>query len=161
MGMRLSEHAAVSMLDPSSGDVGGTTLATGWVSMKNYARAMAHVELGTWDSSDDLDHCRIEQAVNSSGGSSKELTTDASGGNYDTDSPVDADGNSVTIEIRAEDLDVDGGFNHIRFVVGEDGDTGVDQLAGFLMRYGYAHPQKEVLAGAASAGAVVYVDSGT
>lgn len=158
--MRLSEHAAVSLLNPSASDVGGTTLATSWVSMKNFARAMAYVELGTWNASDDLDHCRIEQATDNAGAGSKELTTDASGGNYDTDNPIDADGNFVIIEIRAEDLDADGGFDFIRLVVGEDGNTGVDDVGGFLIRYGYAYPQKE-LQGAASTGAQVYVDPNT
>ena len=160
MSYRLSEDTAIALLDPSSGDVGGTTLATGYVSMANFERAMAYVELGTWNGSDDLDHCRIEQATDSSGTSMKELTTDASGGNYDTDSPIDADGNFVIIEIRAEDLDTDNGFDHIRFVVGEDGNSGTDDLGGFLVRYGAAYRRKE-LTGAASSGAQVYVDPNT
>jgi hypothetical protein len=154
MSMELSEHASVSLLETS--DIGGTNASTSWVSMKNYARAFAYVEIGTWNASDDLDECRFQQATDSSGTSVKDLTTDASGGNYDTDNPVDADGNFVVIEIRAEDLDTDNGFDHIRLYVAEGGNSGVDNVTAVVLRYGYSYPQKE-LQGAASTGAQVYV----
>ena len=160
MSQRLSEHASIDLLDLA--DIGGTNAQNngGWLSMKNYARAMFYVEIGTWDSSDDLDECRIQQATDSSGTSAKDLTSDASGGNYDTDNPVDADGNFVIVEIRAEDMDVHNGFDYIRGYVAEGGNTGVDNVAGVLIRYGYAYPKKE-LQGAASTGAQVYVDTNT
>ena len=154
MSMELSEHASVSLIETA--DIGGTNASSSYVSMKNCARAFAYVEIGTWDSGDDLDECRFQQATDSSGTSVKDLTTDASGGDYDTDNPVDADGNFVIIEIRAEDLDTDNGFDHIRLYVAEGGNTGVDNVTGFVIRYGYAYPQKE-LQGAASTGAQVYV----
>ena len=160
MSMRLSEHASIDLLDLA--DIGGTNAQNngGWLSMKNYARAMAYVEIGTWDSSDDLDECRFQQATDSSGTSAKDLTSDASGGNYDTDNPVDADGNFVVIEVRGEDMDVDNGFDYIRLYVAEGGNTGVDNVSGVVIRYGYAYPKKE-LQGAASTGAQVYVDVNT
>ena len=160
MSMRLSEHASIDLLDLA--DIGGTNAQNngGWLSMKNYARAMAYVEIGTFDSSDDLDECRFQQATDSSGTSAKDLTSDASGGNYDTDNPVDADGNFVIIEVRAEDMDVDNGFDYIRLYVAEGGNTGTDNVAGVVIRYGYAYPKKE-LQGAASTGAQVYVDVNT
>src|SRR3989304_10301156 len=102
MSMRLSEHAAFTLIETT--DVGGTTATSARVSMKGYARAMAYVEIGTWNATDDLDHCRIESFAAASGGSATEVTTDASGGDYDTANPVDADGDFVIIEIRAEDL---------------------------------------------------------
>ena len=157
MAMRLSEHASIDLLDLA--DIGGTNAQNngGWLSMKNFSRAMAYVELGTWNGSDDLDHCRIEQATDSSGTSMKELTTDASGGNYDTDAPIDADGDFVVIEVRGEDFDIDSSFEHIRLYVAEAGNSGVDNVFGIVARYGYAYPQKE-LQGAASTGSKVYVD---
>lgn len=159
---RLSEHATVtplSLLGGSGGepflhDIGGTNASTPWVSMKNYARAMAYVELGTWNATDDLDECRIEAATNSNGDDSEEVTTDASGGDYDTANPIDADGDFVIIEIRAEDLPDSKPF--IRLYVAEGGNTGTDNVGGFLLRYGYAYPQKE-LQGAAATGSKVYV----
>ena len=160
MSQRLSEHASIDLMDLA--DIGGTNAQNngGWLSMKNYARAMAYVEIGTWDSSDDLDECRFQQATDSSGTSAKDLTTDESGGNYDTDNPLDADSNFCVIEIRGEDMDVDNGFDYIRLYVAEGGNTGVDNIAGVVVRYGYAYPKKE-LQGAASTGAQVYVDTNT
>ena len=160
MAMRLSEHASIDMMVEQ--DIGGTNASNdgSYLSMKNYARALFYVELGTWDSSDDLDECRIQQATDSSGTSVKDLTSDASGGNYDTDNPIDADGDFVIIEIRGEDMDVDSGFDYIRGYVAEGGNTGVDNVMGVLIRYGYAYPKKE-LQGAASTGSQVYVDTNT
>jgi hypothetical protein len=160
MSMRLSEHADIDLMVEQ--DIGGTNASNdgGYLSMKNYARALFYVELGTWDSGDDLDECRIQQATDSSGTSVKDLTSDASGGNYDTDNPIDADGDFVIVEIRAEDMDVDNGFDFIRGYVAEGGNSGVDNVMGVLIRYGYAYPKKE-LQGAASTGSKVYVDINT
>ena len=160
MSMALSEHIDIDLMVEQ--DIGGTNAQNdgGWVSMKNYARALFYVELGTWDSGDDLDECRIQQASDSSGTGAKDLTSDASGGNYDTDNPIDADGDFVIVEIRAEDMDVDGGFDHIRGYVAEGGNSGVDNVMGVLIRSGYAYPKKE-LQGAASTGSQVYVTTGT
>jgi len=143
-------------------DIGGTNAQNngGYLSMKNYARVMAYVELGTWDSGDDLDECRLQQATDSSGTSVKDLTTDASGGNYDTDNPIDSDNDFVVLEARAEDMDVDNGFDYIRLYVAEGGNSGTDNISGVVIRYGYAYPKKE-LQGAASTGSKVYVDINT
>ena len=156
MSMRISEHASIDLLDTQ--DIGGTNAQNngGYLSMKNFSRVMLYVEIGTWDSGDDLDECRLQQATDSSGTSVKDFTTDASGGDYDTDNPVDADGDFVIIEARAEDMDVDNGFDFVRLYVAEGGNTGVDNVAGVLIRYGYAYPKKE-LQGAASTGSKVYV----
>lgn len=158
--IRLSEHCAVDLLETT--DIGGTNAqnAGGYLSMKDYPQVSAYVEIGTWNSTDDLDECRIEQASDSSGTGVKDLTTDASGGNYDTDNPVDADGDFVIIEVRGEDLDVDNLFNHVRLYVAEAGNTGADNVTGVVSRYGYSYPQKE-LQGAAVTGSKVYVDTGT
>jgi hypothetical protein len=158
MGMRLSEHAASDFLEQA--DIGGTNAqnAGGYLSMTDYARAYARVELGTWNATDDLDECRFQQASDSSGTGVKDLTTDASGGNYDTDAPIDADGDFVVIEVRGEDFDIDSGFEHIRLYVAEAGNSGTDNVFGVVFRYGYAYPQKE-LQGAASSGSKVYVST--
>jgi hypothetical protein len=160
MSNRLSEHAVIDLMDLA--DIGGTNAQNngGWLSMESYSRVMAYVEIGTWNGTDDLDECRLQQASDSSGTGAKDLTTDASGGNYDTDNPVDADGNFVIIEARGEDFDVDNGFNHVRLYVAEGGNSGADNVAGVLIRYGYQSPQKE-LQGAAVTGGQVYVSTST
>ena len=158
MSMRLSEHAATDFLEQA--DIGGTNAqnAGGYLSMADYSRAYARVELGTWNGTDDLDECRFQQASDSSGTGVKDLTTDASGGNYDTDAPIDADGDFVVIEVRGEDFDIDSSFEHIRLYVAEAGNSGTDNVFGVVARYGYAYPQKE-LQGAASTGSKVYVST--
>ena len=170
MSMRLSEHAIISDADNLTGsdgqpflqDIGGTNAQSDYVSMKDFARCMAYYVLGTWNATDDVDECRIQQASAAAGTGVKDLTTDAAAGDYDTDNPIDADGDFVIIEVRAEDLDVDSAtpFNHVRAYAAEGGNSGVDNVGFMLVRYGYAYPQKE-LQGAAATGSKVYVDTST
>ena len=149
-----SEDFAVTLLETT--DIGGTSATTSYVSMEGFSRATAYIELNSWDSGDDLDSCHFLQSTDTSGTSSKGLTTSASGGNYDTDSPVDADGNFVIIDIRAEDLDTDNGFKTIALYVAEAGNSGTDNVTGFIIRHGAKHKAKEKN-GASSSGAQVYV----
>lgn len=168
MGMRFSEHSTFAGLDNLTGsagqpfrqDIGGTNAQTNYVTMKNYGRAVFFVLLGSWNGSDDLDEFRFQQATNSSGGSVKDLTTDASGGNYDTDNTLNAAGDFAIAEVRAEDMDVDGGFDFLRGFVGEGSDSGTDNIGGMLVRYDFMYPQKEIQ-GAAVTGEKVYVDPST
>lgn len=160
----MSRDAVVSPLinltgsagQPFLQDIGGTYATTDWVSLAEYEGVFAYVQLGTWNATDDLDECRLEQATDSSGTGAKDLTTDASGGNYDTAAPIDAAGNFVVLEAKSEDLDVANGFTHVRLYVAEGGNTGTDNVGGFLLRYGAKNKRKE-LQGAASSGAQVYV----
>lgn len=143
--------------EPFLKDIGGTNAQTAWVSMAEWERVYAYVQIGaTWNATDDLDECRLQQATDSSGTGAKDLTTDASGGNYDTDNPVDAAGNFVVLEAKNEDLDVANGFTHVRLYVAEGGNTGVDYVGGFLMVHGARNKRKQ-LQGAASTGEQVYV----
>tara|TARA_R110000823_G_scaffold297009_5_gene417047 strand:- start:1578 stop:2048 length:471 start_codon:yes stop_codon:yes gene_type:complete len=154
MGVKGSEDMAFTPLEQA--DIGGTSATTSYVSMEGFNRAVAYVELGTFDSGDDLDTCKILQATDSSGTSSKDLTTSASGGNYDTDSPIDADGDFVIIDIRGEDLDTDNGFTHIALTVAEGGNSGTDNVFGMLTRHDAKHKAKQKN-GDAVAGSKVYV----
>jgi len=154
MGTKGSEDMAFTPLEQA--DIGGTSATTSYVSMEGFNRATAYVELGTFDSGDDLDTCGILQSTDNSGSGSKDLTTSASGGNYDTDAPIDADGNFVIIDIRAEDLDTDNGFTHIALTTAEGGNSGTDNVFGMLIRHDAKHKAKQKN-GTASAGAQVYV----
>ena len=147
MGKYFSEDGIITIGETA--DIGGTSLSTGWVSMENFDRATLYAEIGTWDSGDDLATLKIQQATDSSGTGVKDLTTSASSGNYNTDEPLDADGDFVIIEARAEDLDADNEFDFIRLYVAEGGNTGTDNVTGVVVRFGYAYPKKE-LHGAAS-----------
>ena len=80
MSMRLSEHAIFSDLDnltgsdgePGRQDIGGTNAQTDYVTMKGFARACFYSVLGSWNGTDDVDECRIQQATSAAGGSVKE-----------------------------------------------------------------------------------------
>jgi len=153
-GYQMSRDAAVSLLETA--DIGGTNASTPWVPMAEFERIYAYVEIGTWNAADDLDECRLEQAQDVDGTNPKDLTTDASGGDYDTDNPVDADGDFVVLEAKAEDFDVANGYTHVRLYVAEGGNTGVDNVTGFLLRYGARNKRKQ-LQGAPVTGSKVYV----
>ena len=155
MANRLTENAVFDYTSPSGTDVGGTTVSTAYRSVKNFNRVCTLVELGTWNASDDLDHARQEAAQDTSGTGSAEFTTDASGGMYDTDSPIDADGDQLIIETRCEQLDVEGGDVTIRSTVGEDGDSGTDDVIAIQIAYDGGHGKKEQQGDASAS--IVYV----
>ncbi len=157
---RLSEHGTFDFMETKDIGASNGQNAGGDINMQLYRRVMAYIELGTWDSTDDLDTAQLQQATNSSGGSRKDLTSSSSGGNYDTDNPLDADGDFVIIEAKGEDFDVDGLFTHVRVNVAEVTGTGTDNATAVLVRYQYQQRVKE-LQGAAVTGSKVYVDTNT
>ena len=156
-GFSLSSDMKIDILETT--DIGGTTATLGtWLDMSDFESMLVYVEIGTWNASDDLDECRIEAASDSAGTGNVEVTTDASGGNYDTDNPVDADGDFVAMEIRNENLPA--GKKWVNFVVGEGGNTGVDNVNVIVIRHNSKTKQKE-LNGAAVTGSKVYVTPNT
>ena len=174
MSERLSEHSIWSVVeDPTTSraetiDIGAQTNNSAYVSMQNFSRCILQVELGTYNSTDELDQCQLQQADTSSGGNVKDLTTSSSGGNYDTANKIGSDGDFVVVEVRGEDLALDvtatsgtGSlpFFFVRALVTEDSDTGQDDCFAQLIRYGGYYMRKE-LQGAASS-TQVYVDTGT
>lgn len=159
MTARLSEELAIS-LPFTETDIGGTNTAGGndalhWASMIGFQRALVYVELGTWNAADDLDTAKIEQASDASGTGKKDLTTSGTTGDYDTDTPIDADGDFIIFDFRAEDLDVANGFTHFRFYGAEAGNTGVDNISCVYIRE--AQVARKQLSGAASSGSKVYI----
>ena len=99
---RFSEDSIWSVVEPASTraetiDIGAATNNSAYVSMKSFSRCILQVELGTFNGSDTLDEVRLQQADTSAGGNVKDLTTDASGGNYDTDNKIGTDGDFVVI----------------------------------------------------------------
>lgn len=153
LNMRGMEDMAFTVLETK--DIGGTNSASGWLAMQDFEDITAIVELGTWDSGDDLDECKFQQATDGSGTGVKDLTSDESGGNYDTDAPVDADGDQVILGAKASEMDAANGFTHVRLFLAEAGNTGVDNVTATVIRHNSKHPQKEKQ-GAASV-SLVYV----
>lgn len=159
MSFERSEESVTIILETA--DIGGTnTGSTGnwqtWQDMRDFDRVHAVVELGTWDSGDDLDECRLQQADTSAGGNAKDLTTDESGGDYDTDAPIDADGDQVILSARADQLDAQNGFRYVRVYCAEAGNTGTDNISGVLQLHGARKKHSERHAAAAAA-SIVYV----
>lgn len=136
-------------------DIGGTNAQFGDVDMRKCERVYARVEVGTWNATDDLDECRLEQG--DAGGNWKDLTDDsAASAGYDTSNPVDADGDVVVLEACAEDLDRENGFYRVRGYVAEGGNNGVDNVTGVIFGHNsklkYAHREA-----APATGSKVYV----
>lgn len=164
MTRKLSDEMAVSFPFTES-DIGGTNSAGSddavhWVSMAEYRSFLCLVELGTWNATDDLDTCKLEQATDAIGTGKKDLTTSGSGLNYDTGAPVDADGDQVILECQADDLDADNGFTHVRVYLAEGGNTGVDNVSAVYIRTGARQAYSNLLV-APVAGSKVYVSKNT
>lgn len=152
----LSSHDIGDIAVLETSDIGATSANAGAVDMRKWNKVVAYVELGTWNASDDLDTCKLQQD-NGTGSAWKDLTTSASGGNYDTDYPIDADGNYVLLEAGDEDMDVANGFYLVRVYVAETGNTGTDNISGFIFGCGAKTKAAEKNA-AAAAGEKVYVN---
>jgi hypothetical protein len=162
MSYQLSSDARIIPLP--SVDIGGsdaeTVDATNWApffDISGFDRVTAVVRLGpTWNAADDLDTCKLEQATSAAGAGAKDLTTSSATGDYDTDTPVDAVGDEVILEARADQCDVDNGFHFVRVFVAETGNTGTDEVHASIILHGarYGHAERHR---AAAAGSVVYV----
>jgi hypothetical protein len=150
----LSHEVAFDILETA--DIGGTNAATPWVSMAGFKKVLGLVQVGTWNVADAVTTCRLEQATSGAGAGSKELTTSGAGANYDTGTPVNAIGEKVVLEAQAEDFDTENGFTYVRLYAAATGNTGVDNVSLALIRYD-AEQKYEARAGAAAAGAMVYV----
>lgn len=142
-------------------DIGGTNSAGSsdavhWFDMSQVEEFGCLVELGTWNATDDLDTCKLEQATSSTGTGKKDLTTSGASLNYDTGNPVDADGNKVFLSCRSEDLDVANGYRYVRVYLAETGNTGVDNVSAVYVGVRPSTQRRE-LNGAAATGELVYV----
>jgi hypothetical protein len=107
-----SDRAAiVGMLSPLSQSAGARS--TGWVSMADWITLMAVLQVGALGSSGTVD-AKLEQAVNSSGGSAKDIAGKAI--TQLTQAGTD-DNKQAIINVRQTDLDYENGFTHLRLTV--------------------------------------------
>ncbi len=160
--MLMSHDAKVIVLPEA--DIGGTNSAAidavYWApahDVSGFNSIYAKLWVGaTWNAADDVDTCKLQQCTSAAGAGAKDLTTSASGGNYDTDYPVDAATNTVVLEAKVTDMDIENGFRYVRLYCAEGGNTGEDDVHGVLIIYNaeQKYAQRE---GAASAGVTVYV----
>lgn len=96
--------ALVGIIDPDV--TAASTVTTGWVAAKDFFRFMAIVAFGTAGSSATL-NAKIQQATDGSGTAAKDLTGSAITQMLVSDK-------QTKINFAASDLDVDGGFTHVR-----------------------------------------------
>lgn len=104
-----SEQAAVvGNIDPDA--YAASTVTTGWVAAKNFHSFLAIVQAGTLGASATLD-AKLEQATDSSGTGVKAVTGKAI--TQLTQAGTDDDKQAL-INLKTEELDVEGGFDFIR-----------------------------------------------
>lgn len=110
--IRPSDRAPLmKVLDPVS--QAAATVTTGWVSMADFNSLMALLMVGALGASATVD-AKLQQASDSSGTGAKDITGKA----ITQLTQAGSDSNKqVIINCRAEELDVDGGFNHVRLSV--------------------------------------------
>lgn len=101
------EVAIVGAIDPDANGAG--TLTTAWVSASDFQRFMAIIMAGTLGTSATID-AKIEQASDSTGTGAKDLA----GAAITQLVKASNDDNQAVIEFWSEDLDLVGGFSHVR-----------------------------------------------
>lgn len=104
-----SDQAVLAgIIDPDA--YGASTVTSGWVSMVTFGAIQAIVMAGTLGSSATLD-AKLEQASDGSGTGAKDITGKAI--TQLTQAGTDSDKQAI-INCRADELDVDNGFTHVR-----------------------------------------------
>ena len=105
---KISEQLAVlDAISPVSQAAG--TVTTGWISAANFERYMALILTGVLGASATLD-AKLQQATDSSGTGVKDVT----GKSITQVVKASGDAKQVEINLRAEELDTNGGFSYFR-----------------------------------------------
>lgn len=126
--------ALVGIIDPDAYAAGA--VSTGWVDASKFFKFLAIIMAGDLGASATLD-AKIEQAKDASGTAAKDLTGKAI--TQLTKAGTD-DNKQALINIRSEELDINGGFTHLRLTMttaAATSDSG-GILLGFNPRYGPA-----------------------
>lgn len=106
--VKISEQAAVlATFDPIS--QGAATVTTGWISAANHERFQALIQTGVMGASATLD-AKLQQATDSSGTGVKDVTGKA----ITQIVKATGDNKQAIINLRANELDINGGFNYFR-----------------------------------------------
>ena len=108
---RLSEHLAkLGTIDPVSQAAG--TVTSGWISAADFERFVATIQTGVLGASATVD-AKLQQATSSGGAGAKDVTGKA----ITQIVKASGDNKQVDINLRAEELDTNGGFNYFRLSV--------------------------------------------
>ena len=101
----------VGVIDPDANGAGA--LSTGWISIADFQSILAIVMAGTLGTSGTLD-AKLEQATDGSGTGAKDITGKAI--TQLTQAGTDSDKQAI-INCRAEELDLDNSFTHVRLTM--------------------------------------------
>lgn len=113
MNLRPSDRAALAArIDPDVTAAG--TVTSGWVDMAMFDKIMAVVFAGTLGASATLD-AKLEQATDSSGTAAKDISGKAI--TQLTQAGTDQSDSQAIINCRADELDVNNGFSHLRLSI--------------------------------------------
>lgn len=125
--------ALAAAIDPQSLATGDHS--TGWVSVRNIQQLMAMVMAGTLGTAATLD-AKLEQARDDQGDGAKDID----GASITQLVKASDDDKQAIITAWAEDLDLNGGFDHVRLTltVGEAASQASALLLGYGERYGPA-----------------------
>lgn len=100
--------AVVGRIDPDA--YSASTVTSGWISMTKWDRLLAIIMAGDLGASATLD-AKLRQATDSSGTGAKDISGKAI--TQLTQAGTDSDKQAL-INLRAEELDVNNGFNHVQ-----------------------------------------------
>jgi len=124
--------------------LGASTVTTGWINAANHHHFLALLQTGVLGASATLD-AKIRQATDSSGTGAKDVTGKA----ITQIVKASGDNKQAEINLRATDLDVNGGFSYITLsiTVGTAASLVSAALLGFSDRYlpGSDHNQASVV----------------
>lgn len=122
--------ALLAVLNPVS--QGAATVTTGWVALSSFDAVMAVVQSGVLGAAATLD-AKLQQATSAAGAGAKDITGKA------ITQLVKAtnDNNQVMLNCRADELDVNNSFTHVRLsvTVGEAASIIAAQVFGINGRY--------------------------
>jgi hypothetical protein len=103
--------AVVGNIDPDA--YGASTVTSGWIAAKDFGHFLAIVQAGDLGASATVD-AKLEQATSAAGAGAKDITGKAI--TQLTQAGTDSNKQAV-INLRPEELDVDGGFTHFRLSI--------------------------------------------
>jgi len=130
--------SVLATIDPAS--IAAGTVTTGWVSAANHHNLLAVIQTGALGTAATLD-AKLQQASDSSGTGAKDI----SGKAITQIVKAAGDNKQALINLRPEELDVNGGFAYVRLslTVGTAASLASAQLLGINPRYASADAQNQ------------------
>lgn len=104
------QFALVGRVDPDA--TAASTVTSGWIAVKDFEQFIAHVCTGTLGTSATVD-AKLEQATDSGGTGAKDI----SGKAITQLVKASNDDDDALINLRAEEMDVDNGFDYFRLSI--------------------------------------------